>query len=81
MIRAESTTLLLAISIVEDIMAIAALGVIQSIAEQSVSEIGIGGSRRSGITFSSYSYFRIDSSRIYWNHISFRIKIYSRNYG
>ena len=53
MIRAESTTLLLAISIVEDIMAIAALGVIQSIAEQSVSEIGIGGSRRRRFTDSS----------------------------
>jgi monovalent cation:H+ antiporter-2, CPA2 family len=43
MIRDKSTTLLLAISIVEDIIAIAALGVIQSIAEQSVSGIGMGG--------------------------------------
>lgn len=40
MIRDKSTTLLLAISIVEDIIAIAALGVIQSVAEQSVSQIG-----------------------------------------
>jgi len=43
MIRNQSTTLLLAISIVEDIVAIAALGIIQSIAEQSVSDIGTGG--------------------------------------
>ena len=43
MIRNHSTTLLLAISIVEDIVAIAALGIIQSIAEQSVSDIGTGG--------------------------------------
>jgi len=42
MIKDKSTTLLLAISIVEDIVAIAALGVIQSIAEQSVSQIGNG---------------------------------------
>lgn len=42
MIRDKSTTLLLAISIVEDIIAIAALGVIQSVAEQSVSQIGSG---------------------------------------
>lgn len=39
MISDKSTTLLLAISIVEDIMAIAALGVLQTIAEQSVSGI------------------------------------------
>lgn len=42
MIKDKSTTLLLAISIVEDIIAIAALGVIQSIAEQSVAQAGIG---------------------------------------
>lgn len=42
MIKDKSTTLLLAISIVEDIIAIAALGVIQSIAEQSVAQEGIG---------------------------------------
>ncbi|MGA7369066.1 MAG: cation:proton antiporter [Nitrososphaeraceae archaeon] len=42
MIKDKSTTLLLAISVVEDIVAIAALGVIQSIAEQSVSQIGNG---------------------------------------
>ncbi len=42
MVRDNSTTLLLGISIVEDIVAIAALGIIESIAEQSVSGLAEG---------------------------------------
>ncbi|MGH9982698.1 MAG: cation:proton antiporter, partial [Nitrososphaeraceae archaeon] len=42
MVRDNSTTLLLGISIMEDIIAIAALGIIESIAEQSVSGLAEG---------------------------------------
>ena len=42
MVRDNSTTLLLGISIVEDIIAIAALGIIEFIAEQSVSGLAEG---------------------------------------
>jgi CPA2 family monovalent cation:H+ antiporter-2 len=42
MVRDKSTTLLLGISIVEDIIAIAALGIIESIAEQSMPGLSVG---------------------------------------